>query len=53
VIESLFLGTLSRRPTETEAKKLAAYIARKPEAKEGYLGVLWILINSAEFVCVR
>jgi hypothetical protein len=53
VIETLFLATLSRRPTETEAKKFAAYVARKEEPKDGYIGALWVLVNSAEFVCVR
>jgi hypothetical protein len=53
VIEGLFLATLSRRPTETELQKLKAYAARREEPKDGYIGVLWILLNSAEFVCVR
>ncbi len=53
VIEALFLNTLSRRPTEAEVKKLAAYVAKKEEPKAGYRGVLWVLLNSAEFVCVR
>jgi hypothetical protein len=53
VIETLFLSTLSRRPTEAEAKKLAAYVVRKEDAKAGYVGVLWVLMNSAEFVCIR
>jgi hypothetical protein len=53
ILETLFLATLSRRPTEAESKKLAAYVAKKKEARDGYAGVLWVLINSAEFVCVR
>jgi len=53
VIEALFLTTLSRRPTEAEVKKLSAYVAKKEEPKAGYSGVLWVLVNSAEFVCVR
>jgi hypothetical protein len=52
VIESLCLATLSRRPTEAEAKKLADF-SKKGTPKEGYIGVLWVLLNSAEFVCVR
>ncbi len=52
-IEALFLCTLSRRPTEAEVKKLAAYVARKSDPKDGYAGVLWVLVNSAEFVCIR
>lgn len=53
VIESLFLTTLSRRPTAAEAKKMAAFVAKKQAPKAGYIGVLWVLINSAEFVCIR
>ncbi len=53
VIEMLFLTTLSRRPTEAEAQKMAAFVARKKAPKDGYVGVLWVLINSAEFVCIR
>ena len=53
VIESLFLTALARRPTPAEAQKLAAYVARKETPKDGYVGVLWVLVNSAEFVCVR
>jgi hypothetical protein len=53
VIEGLYLTALARRPTEAEVKKLTAYIAKKQEPKDGYIGVLWVLVNSAEFVCVR
>jgi hypothetical protein len=53
VIEQLFLTALARRPTEAEAKKMAEFVARKAEPKDGYVGVLWVLLNSAEFVCVR
>jgi hypothetical protein len=53
VIEGLYLDTLSRRPTEAEAKKLGEYAAKKSKAKDGYDAVLWVLLNSAEFVCIR
>ena len=53
VIEGLYLATLSRRPTEAEAKKLGDYAAKKTDAKAGYAGVLWVLLNSAEFVCIK
>lgn len=53
VIETLYLATLSRRPTEAEAKKFAEFAAKKESPKEGYNAVLWVLMNSAEFVCVR
>jgi hypothetical protein len=53
VIEGLYLATLSRRPTEAEAKKLGDFAAKKSDAKAGYTGVLWVLLNSAEFVCIK
>jgi Protein of unknown function (DUF1549)/Protein of unknown function (DUF1553) len=53
VIEGLFLATLSRRPTPEQAKKFAAYVAKKSDPKDGYTGVLWVLVNSAEFICNR
>jgi hypothetical protein len=52
-IETLFLRTLSRRPTAAEAEKMAAYVAKKGDVRKGYAGVLWVLLNSAEFVCNR
>ncbi len=52
-IEQLFLATLSRRPTADEVEKLSAYVARKEDPKSAYAGLLWVLLNSAEFVCNR
>lgn len=53
VIEGLYLATLSRRPTAEEAKRMAEYVSTHSDRKKGYAGVLWVLLNSAEFVCVR
>lgn len=53
VIETLFLTTLARMPTAEEARRMAAYVAKKDDPKDGYVGVLWVLLNSAEFLCVR
>ncbi|MBL8793790.1 MAG: DUF1553 domain-containing protein [Planctomycetia bacterium] len=52
-IEAMYLSTLSRRPTPTEAEKLGAYVAKQADPKKGYDGVMWILLNSAEFMCIR
>ena len=32
---------------------MARYLARKATPEEGYSGVLWILLNSGEFVLIR
>ena len=53
VIEGLFLATYSRRPTEAELKKLGDYVAKKSDSKDAYTTVLWVLFNSAEFVCIK
>jgi hypothetical protein len=50
VIETLFLATLSRRPTPREQELMANYVARRPTREQGYAGVLWVLLNSGEFV---
>lgn len=52
-IETMYLTTLSRRPTRTEVEKLSAYLAKQGDPKKGYDGVMWILLNSAEFMCIR
>jgi hypothetical protein len=51
-VETLFLATLSRRPSPEMAQKFEAYVAAHPEseAKRRALGnILWALLNSAEF----
>ena len=52
-VERLFLAALSRRPAPDEAKTMVAFAARKPEAADGYAAVLWVLLNSPEFVLTR
>ena len=50
VVETLYLATLSRRPTGEERELMAGYIAKRATPEQGYAGVLWILLNSGEFV---
>lgn len=50
VIESLYLATLSRRPTAVEARLMSEYLGKRTNPEQGYAGVLWILLNSGEFV---
>jgi hypothetical protein len=50
VIEGLYLTTLSRRPTEAELGRLRQYVADSADAATGYRDVLWVLLNSAEFL---
>ncbi len=50
VVETLFLATLSRPPTDKEAKTMLAHIAKATDKRPAYHDVLWALINSTEFV---
>jgi hypothetical protein len=52
VIEQLYLTTLSRRPSEAERQLMADFLDQRGDANpsQGYGAILWILINSAEFV---
>ncbi len=50
VIDGLFLTTLCRRPTGNETRLMADYAAKRATPEQGYAGVLWILLNSGEFM---
>jgi hypothetical protein len=50
-IDALFLATLSRRPTKSEAKRLEGYFAQadSPQTELQLLSdLLWTLLNTAE-----
>ncbi len=50
VIEALYLATLSRRPKSEELRLMSEYLSRRADREQGYAGVLWILLNSGEFI---
>ena len=52
-IETLFLATLTRRPNTAETKLLTDLVARKTDPTAAYTSVLWILLNSPEFILVK
>jgi hypothetical protein len=49
-IELLYLAALSRRPSAEEVELMSDYVGRRNSAEEGYAGVVWILLNTGEFV---
>jgi hypothetical protein len=49
-IETLYLATLSRRPTADEAERMLVHINQSASEKDGLADVFWALLNSAEFV---
>jgi hypothetical protein len=55
-LNTLFLATLSREPTEDEREKMLAYLqdVKDPHERLGILGdVLWALLNCAEFTFIH
>jgi hypothetical protein len=52
-VETLFLATLSRRPNAEEREVMVKYLAARPTPEDGYKSVLWILLNSGEFVMAK
>jgi hypothetical protein len=50
MLDDLYLTTLARRPAEHERVRMKAYLARHRNTGQGPAGVLWALLNCAEFV---
>lgn len=50
-VESLYLVTLGRKPTEAEKERLVRYVEKSGTADEArrFSDVFWMLLNSAEF----
>lgn len=49
-VQTLFLATLTRMPTDGEMKLMTGYLERRQDPAKGYTGILWILFNTNEFV---
>jgi hypothetical protein len=52
-IETLYLTTLSRRPSQAELEKLLAFVKTNGNTTETWSDILWVLINSSEFTMIR
>jgi hypothetical protein len=50
LIEELYLVTLGRPPRPEEQKKAEGWMAQAPTPKEGAQDLLWVLLNSREFL---
>jgi len=49
-VEELYLRSLSRRPTAAETEKVLRYLGRQADRQAALASVLWLLLNSSEFV---
>jgi hypothetical protein len=50
-IEKIYVAALSRRPTAEETQRLTIYVNRPgATARAAYGDILWVLLNSSEFV---
>lgn len=52
-LDWLFLGLLSRRPSEQERQRFLAYVAQRQYARTAWADIFWALLNSSEFVLTR
>ena len=49
IVEDLFLGSLSRRPTPQEKRRVNEYVSKSRKKPIAYRDVLWSLLNRSEF----
>lgn len=50
IIETCYLAALSRRPTADEIRLMAAHFAKTSDIRVATQDVLWVLLNSTEFL---
>lgn len=53
IIEELYLATLSRKPTELEARETLALVTAGNDPSRALAGVLWMLLNRSEFLLIQ
>ena len=50
MIEDMYVTVLSRNPTQAEVKKMIDYAGADKFSAKVYNDVLWVLLNSGEFL---
>jgi hypothetical protein len=50
VVEELYLTAYARRPTKAELEKAMVYVGRQENRQQGLEDVLWVILNSKEFM---
>jgi hypothetical protein len=49
-IDELFIAVLARMPSAAERERFMAFAARQKSADEAYRRIVWVLVNSSEFI---
>jgi hypothetical protein len=49
-VEELYLAAFSRLPTTAERQRANEYLSRQTDLRRGLEDVLWVLVNSKEFM---
>ena len=50
ILDEMYLAALSRFPTDKERKQAQEYIAKSATPKEGYEDLMWVMLNTKEFL---
>jgi len=50
LVEELYLAALSRPPRADEAARAEQWLKEAPSVREGAADLLWVLLNSREFL---
>jgi hypothetical protein len=50
VVEELYLTAYARRPTKAELEKATAYVEKQQSRQQALEDVLWVILNSKEFM---
>lgn len=53
LVEALYLDLLSRQPTDAERRRSVDYLKSVPNRAEATGDLVWVLVNSTEFICRR
>jgi hypothetical protein len=53
IVTTLYLATVTRRPSPAELDASRKFLAESPSPQECYQDLLWALVNSKQFVFVR
>ncbi len=50
IVEELYLTAYARRPTKAEREKATAYVGKQANRQQALEDVLWVILNSKEFM---